>query len=305
MASNGDKAGSGKRGSLPDLPFVGAITRYLEKDAPDGLRKAVAAAEGKRIPDPTYPYPEEMKGKDYDDRMAGLQLQLVRLMRDVIHQRKRLVVLFEGRDAAGKGGTIERVRENLNPRSAYIAALPKPSEREAEEWYFQRYVDWLPARGEIALFDRSWYNRGVVEKIFGFCTDAQRETFFRQLPLFETMLVDDGVILVKLWLEVGQAEQLKRFLDRERDPLKQWKLSSVDVEGLAKWDDYSAAIRDTLLRSHSGIAPWTVIRADDKRRARIAAIQAILRAVDFAGRDDAVIGQPDPRITGGPEILPG
>ena len=305
MASNGAKDGTGKRGSLPDLPFVGAITRYLEQDAPEALRKTVAAADGKRIPDPSYPYAEEMKGKDYDERMAELQLQLVRLMRDVIHTGKRMVVLFEGRDAAGKGGTIERVRENLNPRSAYIVALPKPSEREAGEWYFQRYVDWLPARGEIALFDRSWYNRGVVEKVFGFCTDAQRETFFRQLPLFETMLVDDGVILVKLWLEVSRAEQLKRFLDREQDPLKQWKLSPIDVEGLAKWDDYGAAIRDTLLRSHSGIAPWTVIRADDKRRARIAAIQAILRAVDFAGRDDEVIGQPDPQITGGPEILPG
>ncbi|UFM63897.1 polyphosphate kinase 2 [Paracoccus sp. MA] len=310
MGKNGndgkdEKDGAGAPKSLPDLPFVGAITRYLEKQAPEALRKAVKAAEKGRILDPSYPYPEEMKGKDYDERMAGLQLQLVRLMRDVIHTGKRMVVLFEGRDAAGKGGTIERVRENLNPRSAYIVALPKPSEREAGEWYFQRYVDWLPARGEIALFDRSWYNRGVVEKVFGFCTDAQRETFFRQLPPFETMLADDGVILVKLWLEVGRPEQLQRFLDRERDPLKQWKLSAIDVDGLAKWDDYSAAIRDTLLRSHSGIAPWTVIRADDKRRARIAAIQTILRAVDFAGRDDEVIGQPDPQITGGPEILPG
>ncbi|MCV2447986.1 polyphosphate kinase 2 [Paracoccus sp. DMF] len=287
----------------PDLPFVGAISRYLDKDAPEAVRKAIRDASGDEILDASYPYRDEMKGKEYDAQMEGLQLQLVRLMRDVIHTGKRIVVLFEGRDAAGKGGTIERVRENLNPRSAYIAALPKPSEREAGEWYFQRYVDWLPAAGEIALFDRSWYNRGVVEKVFGFCTEAQRETFFRQLPSFESMLVDDGVILVKLWLNVGRAEQLKRFLDREKDPLKQWKLSSIDVDGLAKWDDYTDAIRDTLRRSHSGIAPWTVIRSDDKRRARIAAIQAILRAVDFTGRDDAVIGNPDPKITGGPEIL--
>lgn len=287
----------------PDLPFVGAISRYLDKDAPEAVRKAIRDASGDEILDASYPYRDEMKGKEYDAQMEGLQLQLVRLMRDVIHTGKRIVVLFEGRDAAGKGGTIERVRENLNPRSAYIAALPKPSEREAGEWYFQRYVDWLPAAGEIALFDRSWYNRGVVEKVFGFCTEAQRETFFRQLPSFESMLVDDGVTLVKLWLNVGRAEQLKRFLDREKDPLKQWKLSSIDVDGLAKWDDYTAAIRDTLRRSHSGIAPWTVIRSDDKRRARIAAIQAILRAVDFTGRDDAVIGNPDPKITGGPEIL--
>ena len=287
----------------PDLPFVGAITAYLDNAAPDALRKAIRTADKDRILNPSYPYAEEMKGKDYDARMEGLQLQLVRLMRDVIHTGKRVVVLFEGRDAAGKGGTIERVRENLNPRSTYIAALPKPSEREAGQWYFQRYVDWLPAKGEIALFDRSWYNRGVVEKVFGFSSDADRETFFRQLPHFENMLVDDGIILVKLWLNVGRAEQLRRFLDREKDPLKQWKLSSIDVDGLAKWDDYTAGIRDTLMRSHSGIAPWTVIRSDDKRRARIAAIQTILRAVDFTGRDDAVIGLPDAKITGGPDML--
>lgn len=288
----------------PGLPFVGAISRYLDHDAPKALRKAVRAAQGKRIPDPSYPYAEEMKGKDYDAHMERLQLQLVRLMHDVIATGKRMVVLFEGRDAAGKGGSIERVRENLNPRSAYIVALPKPSEREAGQWYFQRYADWLPARGQIALFDRSWYNRGLVERVFGFSTGAEREAFFRQLPQFENMLVDDGIILVKLWLDIGRAEQLSRFLDREKDPLKQWKLSAIDVDGLAKWDDYTAAIRDTLSRSHATTAPWTVIRADDKRRARISAIQTILGAVDFAGRDDRLIGQPDPRIAGGPGILP-
>jgi len=287
----------------PDLPYVGAITHYLEKDAPPGIRKAITTADKDDILGDSYPYPEEMKPKDYDEHMELLQLQLVRMMRDVIHTGKRVVVLFEGRDAAGKGGTIERVRENLNPRSAYIVALPKPSEREAGQWYFQRYVDWLPTSGEIALFDRSWYNRGVVERVFGFSTEAQRETFFRQLPQFEAMFADDGIILVKLWLNVGRAEQLKRFLDREQDPLKQWKLSAIDVDGLKKWDDYTAAIKDTLNRSHTQVAPWTVIRSDDKRRARIAAIQTILRAVDFAGRDDALIGRPDPLIVGGPEII--
>lgn len=300
MAKNGKKALTLDH---PDLPFVGAITRYLDTDAPAAIRKAVKSDDGERILDKTYPYRTEMKGKEYDPVMERLQLQLVRMMRDVIHTGKRIVVLFEGRDAAGKGGTIERVRENLNPRSASVVALPRPTEREAGQWYFQRYADWLPGAGEIALFDRSWYNRAVVEKVFGFSTDAQRETFFRQLPLFESMLVDDGIILVKLWLNVGRAEQLKRFLEREGNPLKQWKLSSIDVDGLAKWDDYSAAIHDMLLRSHSGIAPWTVIRSDDKRRARIAAIQTILHAVDFVGRDDALIGAPDPRIVGGPEIM--
>ena len=289
----------------PDLPYVGEITKYFEKSAPKQIRKAIEKAGKGDILDASYPYRDEMKGKDYDAHMEGLQRQLVRMMRDVIHSGKRVVVLFEGRDAAGKGGTIERVRENLNPRSAYIVALPRPSERETGQWYFQRYADWLPAAGEIALFDRSWYNRGVVERVFGFSTPPQRETFFLQLPLFEDMLADDGVTLVKLWLNVGRAEQLKRFLDREKDPLKQWKLSSIDIDGLGKWDEYTAAIRDTLTRSHSGIAPWTVIRSDDKKRARIAAIQTILRSVDFAGRDDKVIGTPDPRITGGPDILAG
>ncbi|MFO1139472.1 MAG: polyphosphate kinase 2 [Paracoccus sp. (in: a-proteobacteria)] len=297
-----DKPGKDAAGQ-PDLPYVGQITKYFEKSAPKDIRKAIEKAGKHDILDPSYPYAEEMKTKDYDAQMQGLQLQLVRLMRDVIHTGKRIVVLFEGRDAAGKGGTIERVRENLNPRSAYIVALPKPSERETTQWYFQRYTDWLPAGGEIALFDRSWYNRGIVERVFGFSDEAQRKAFFRQLPLFEDMLTDDSVTLVKLWLNVGRAEQLKRFLDREQDPLKQWKLSSIDVDGLGKWDDYSAAIRDTLGRSHSARAPWTVIRSDDKRRARIAAIQTILRSVDFAGRDDALIGAPDPRIAGGPELL--
>ncbi|WP_134681608.1 polyphosphate kinase 2 [Paracoccus ravus] len=287
----------------PDLPYVGAITRFFENDAPSEIRKAIKKAGKDDILSKSYPYREEMSEKDYAAHMDVLQLQLVRMMRDVIQTGKRVVVVFEGRDAAGKGGTIERVRENLNPRSTYIVALPKPSERESGQWYFQRYVDWLPARGEIALFDRSWYNRGVVEKVFGFSDKNQRETFFRQLPAFEAMFADDGIILVKLWLSVDRAEQLKRFLDREKDPLKQWKLSSIDVDGLAKWDDYTDAIHDTLKRSHTKVAPWTVIRSDDKRRARIAAIQTILHAVDFHGRDDALIGQPDPKICGTPDIL--
>ena len=287
----------------PRLPFVGEITAYLKNDAPEEVRTRLRAADKDDIIDAGYPYRREMDKDDYEDRMEALQVELVQMLHDVIATGKRVVVLFEGRDAAGKGGTIEALRENLNPRSAYIVALPTPTEREAGQWYFQRYVAALPAAGEIALFDRSWYNRGVVEKVFGFVTKPDREKFFRQLPDFERLLVDDGVILVKLWLSVGRAEQLQRFLDREKDPLKQWKLSRIDVEGLAKWDDYTAAIRETLSLSHSPVAPWTVIRSDDKRRARIAAIQTVLRAVDYVGRDDQVIGLPDPRITGGPDML--
>jgi len=285
-----------------DLPFDGAISRYFSKDAPKAVRKAIESGGRNDILAPDYPYREELKKKEYQARMAALQLQLVRLQADVKASGKRIVVVFEGRDAAGKGGTIDALRENLNPRVAAVVALAKPSDREAAQWYFQRYVDWLPAAGEIVLFDRSWYNRAVVEPVLGFCTTAQKETFFQQLPAFEQMLVDDGITLVKLWLEVGRAEQLRRMLARERDPLKQWKLSPVDIDGLAKWDDYTAAIQQTLTRCHAPAAPWTVIRSDDKSRARIAALQTVLQAVDFAGKDAAIIGTPDPAICGGPAL---
>lgn len=288
---------------MPELPLVGQISRYLARKAPKEIRKSIKGAGKEEVLDPAYPYRAEMEKGDYKDHMKQLQLQLVRMMHDVQATGKRVVVLFEGRDAAGKGGTIERIRENLNPRSAYIVALPKPTGREAGQWYFQRYVDWLPAAGEIALFDRSWYNRGVVERVFDFCTDDQWNAFFRQLPGFEQTLVDDGIVLVKLWLNVGRAEQLQRFLDRESDPLKQWKLSNIDVDGLGKWDEYTKAITETLSLSHSPIAPWTVIRSDDKRRARIAAIQTVLNAVDYAGKDEEAIGKIDPKIAGGPEML--
>ena len=309
--AKGDGKGDGKPGKsgakaarpTPEIPFVGEISEYFHKGAPPEVRRAIEAAGKKDIFDPDYPYRAELPKADYEAHGEILQVELVKMLRDIISTGKRLVVLFEGRDAAGKGGTIEVVRQNLNPRSAYIVALPKPNEREAKQWYFQRYVAQMPGAGEIALFDRSWYNRGVVEKVFGFASDAQRAHFFRQLPDYEKLLVEDGVILVKLWLNVGRAEQLRRFLAREQDPLKQWKLSWIDVEGLAKWDEYTVAIRETLSLTHTPVAPWTVIRSDDKRRARIAAIQTVLHRVDYAGKDLSLIGTPDPLIVGGPEML--
>lgn len=285
-----------------DLPFDGAISRYFKTGAPKPIRKAIENGGKDDILTTSYPYREEMKGKAYDARMEGLQRQLVRLQADVKASGKRLVVVFEGRDAAGKGGTIDAARENLNPRVASVVALPKPTDREAGQWYFQRYIDWLPAAGEIVLFDRSWYNRAMVEHVFGFCTPDQRAKFFRQLPDFERMIVDEGIILIKLWLEVGRAEQLRRFLAREQDPLKQWKLSPIDIEGLAKWDDYCAAIDETMEKTHLPHAPWTVVLSDDKKRARLAAIQTILLAVDYAGKDTDLIGVPDPAICGGPDL---
>ena len=287
-----------------DLPFDGAITRYFNEAAPKDVRKAIEKATKDEIMWKDYPYREEMKKKDYQAQMDALQIQLVRMAADVKATGKRMVVVFEGRDAAGKGGAISAAHMNLNPRVAGIVALPKPTEREAAQWYFQRYVDWLPAAGEIAFFDRSWYNRGIVEHVFGFCTPEQRAKFFRQLPEFERMLVDEGIILIKLWLEVGQAEQLQRFMDREQDPLKQWKLSSIDIDGLAKWQEYCVAIDETFAQSDFKYAPWTVILSDDKLRTRICAIQNILLAVDYKGKDLAVIGKIDAKICGGPKIRP-
>lgn len=284
------------------LPFDGAITRFYENDAPEEVRAAIAGAEKNDILDPDYPYDGRMDKTRYKRELYALQIELAKLQAWARATGARAAVVFEGRDAAGKGGTIKRFRENLNPRVARLVALPKPSDREATQWYFQRYVPHLPAAGEIVLFDRSWYNRGVVEKVMGFCTDAERETFFRQVLDFEALLVEEGVVLVKIWLTVGRAEQLRRFLAREADPLKHWKLSRIDVEGLSLWDDYTAAIAETLTRSHSDIAPWTVIRSDDKRRARLEAIRAVLERLDYTGRDPEAIGAGDPKVRGGPEL---
>ena len=287
------------------LPFDGAISAFYKNDAPDAIRNAIARAEKGDVLNPSYPHSERMPRKAYEKEMAALQIELVKMLSWVKSSGARVVIVFEGRDASGKGGTIKRFRENLNPRGARLVALSKPSETEASQWYFQRYIDHLPAGGEIVFFDRSWYNRGVVEKVFGFCTDAQREHFFAQVPEFERMLVDEGIHLFKLWLNVGRAEQLRRFIDRERDPLKHWKLSWIDVEGLKKWDDYSAAIEETLKRSHTTEAPWTIVRSDDKRRARLAAIRHVLHGVDYAGKDAKALGKPDGQVCGGPDIWDG
>jgi polyphosphate kinase 2 len=284
------------------LPFDGAITRFYEKEAPDDVQEAVKEADGKTILAPPYPYDDRMDKDRYEDELEALQIELVKLQAWVKRSGARLCVLFEGRDAAGKGGTIKRFRENLNPRVARVVALPAPSDREKTQWYFQRYIPHLPAGGEIVLFDRSWYNRGVVEHVFGFCSPEERERFFRQVTPFERALVQEGIVLVKIWLNVGRAEQLGRMLARERDPLKQWKLSEIDVEGLRRWDAYTDAIGETLGYTHDPDAPWTLIRSDDKRRARLAAIRTVLGQVAYDGRDDDVVAEPDPEICGSPAL---
>lgn len=281
-------------------PFDGAISRFFNEDAPAELRDAIRTAKKGAILNASYPYRDRWDRDAYEAALEQLQIALVRLQAAARADGQRIVVVFEGRDAAGKGGTISRFRENLNPRHARVVALSKPTEKEAGEWYFQRYIKHLPTAGHITLFDRSWYNRGVVEHVFGFCTPAQRETWFEQVTTFEKQITDEGIRLFKIWLNVGRATQLKRFLDREADPLKQWKLSRIDVDGLSRWDAYTSAIDETLERTHTEHAPWTVIRSDDKRRARVQAIRSVLARLDYAGKGE--IGEVDPKIAGGPDI---
>ncbi|HRO12417.1 MAG TPA: polyphosphate kinase 2 [Amaricoccus sp.] len=281
-------------------PFDGAVDRYLKKKAPKEIRAALERADKDDILDPRYPYAKRLDGDEYDKAYHACQLELVKLQQWVRNSGQRIVILFEGRDAAGKGGTVHAFRENLNPRHARSVALGVPSDLERGQWYFQRYVAHLPTTGEILFFDRSWYNRAVVEHVFGWCTREERDRFFAQLPEFEDMLVRDGIILIKLWLAIGRAEQIRQFLQRQNDPLKQWKLSETDIEGLSRWDDYSAAIRETFERSHRTAAPWTVVWFEDKRRGRLAAMQSVLARLDYPGKAAA---PPDPRICGGPELL--
>ncbi|WP_373636608.1 polyphosphate kinase 2 [Yoonia sp. BS5-3] len=285
-----------------DLPFDGGISRYFKEAAPKEVRAAIKAGGKSDILNPDFPYDKRWDKDDYEAALAALQIQLVRLQSWVKDSGQRIAIVFEGRDAAGKGGTIKRIRENLNPRNTKVVALSKPTETEAAQWYFQRYIAHLPAKGQITIFDRSWYNRGVVEHVFGFCSDKQRAAWFRQTPEFEDMLVDEGITLIKIWLNVGRATQLKRFLDREKDPLKQWKLSWIDVEGLGKWDAYTGAIDETLTRTHTDTAPWTLVRSDDKRRARVQVIRSILHQLDYDGKDLKALGEIDPQIAGGPEL---
>lgn len=285
-----------------DLPFDGAISAYFENDASEHIRSQIKRADKDEILGESYPHSEEMGGKQYNREMEKLQIELVKLQSWARDTGTRIAIVFEGRDAAGKGGTIGRFRENLNPRAARVVALSKPTETEAGQWYFQRYIQHLPSSGEMVFFDRSWYNRGVVEPVFGFCTDAQREHFFAQVNPFEGMIVEEGIYLFKFWLNVGRAEQLRRMMARESDPLKQWKLSMIDVKGLALWEEYTAAIKETLTRSHTDAAPWTIVRSDDKRRARLNAIRTVLHSFDYARKDDKAIGAIDTSICGGPGI---
>ncbi|WP_409468138.1 polyphosphate kinase 2 [Streptomyces sp. HC307] len=242
---------------------------------------------------------EKVPRKAYEQELLRLQTELVKLQEWVRVEGARLVVIFEGRDAAGKGGTIKRVAEHLNPRVARIAALPKPTERERSQWYFQRYVVHLPAAGEIVLFDRSWYNRAGVEHVMGFCTKEEHQLFLRQCPIFERMLVEDGILLRKYWFSVSDTEQQERFRRRLEDPLRRWKLSPMDLESITRWEAYSRAKDEMMVHTDIAEAPWHVVESDDKRRARLNMIAHLLDSVPYHEVPPPVLELPErPASTG-------
>ena len=249
-----------------------------------------------------YPYDEPMKDKDYAEQLTALQIELVKLQRHVKESGMRVVMLFEGRDAAGKGGSIFAFRQYLNPRSARIVALPAPTEAERGQWYFQRYVAELPTAGEMVLFDRSWYNRAGVEPVMGFCTRAEHRQFLDSVPGFERMLVGQGTHLFKFWLSIGFEMQLKRFYERRHNPLKVWKLSPIDYAAMNRWNAYSHARDEMFVASHTPEASWTVIRSNDKKRARLNVMRHVLSNLSYPGKDRKVVGRTDPMIFGGPEM---
>jgi polyphosphate kinase len=243
-----------------------------------------------------YPYDERMQRPEYDEQKYLLQVELLKFQSWAAETRSKHVILFEGRDAAGKGGTIKRFMEHLNPRYARTVALGKPSDREQNQWYFQRFVQYLPTAGEMVLFDRSWYNRAGVERVMGFVSPPDYEQFMAQAPLFERMLVDSGISLTKLWFSVTQAEQRTRFIIRQVDPVRQWKLSPIDLESLDKWDDYTSAKEAMIRRTDTEWAPWTTVKSNDKKRARVNAMRAFLARFDYEGKNPEVVAQPDSRI---------
>lgn len=245
-----------------------------------------------------YPYEDRMSRSDYETQKAALQAELLKVQLWAAETGQRFVLLFEGRDAAGKGGTIKRFTEHLNPRSARVVALNKPTDEERGQWFFQRYIKHLPSSGEIVLYDRSWYNRAGVERVMGFCEPTKYLEFMRQTPEFERMLTRSGIHLYKYWFSVTQDEQAYRFKSRETDPLKRWKLSPIDKASLNKWDDYTEAKEAMFFYTDTADAPWTVVKSNDKKRARLACMRHFLASLDYSEKDPDVVGTPDDNIVG-------
>ena len=243
-----------------------------------------------------YPYDELMSRNDYEVEKYLLQIELLKFQYDVQDTGHKHVLVFEGRDAAGKGGTIKRFMEHLNPRSARVVALTKPTTTESGQWYFQRYIAHLPTAGEIVLFDRSWYNRAGVERVMGFCSDEEYDTFMHQAPAFEQMLIDSGITVTKFWFSVTQQEQRTRFAIRQIDPVRRWKPSPMDLESLDKWESYTEAKEAMFKRTDTKVSQWHTIKSNDKKRARINALRLFLNMQDYEGKDPEVVFDPDPQI---------
>lgn len=273
---------------------VNGVSREFDidnPDLPDWVKDQAFSSDA-------YPYKKKLKWSQYEETLEALQVELVKVQSWLGNSGNRIISVFEGRDAAGKGGSINAVKQYMNHRTVKTVALPKPTDRERGEWYYQRYVDNFPSTGEMVLFDRSWYNRAGVEPVMGFCSPDQHANFLNQTPAFEKMIVDDGVYFFKFWLNIGREMQLKRFHDRCHNPLKVWKLSAMDIASLSKWSDYTKK-RDLMLSTtHSEHAPWTVVKANDKRRSRINIVRHILTTLPYDGKDEDVIGEIDREILG-------
>ena len=302
-AQEGKKAGAGDDGidmAPPVTLTIDGEKLTLDIDdpkLPDWIEEREFSSDG-------YPYDKRLKKKRYEKELDALQGEMVKMQGWLRDSGERLVLVFEGRDAAGKGGTIAAFREYLNPRAARIVALAKPTRKEQGQWYFQRYVEQFPTTGEMVLFDRSWYNRAGVEPVMGFVSDEKHRQFLHDAPAFERLLTGDGIHLFKLWLNVGQAMQIARFHARRHNPLKSWKLSPIDIEALTLWDRYTA-MRDLMLAETStSHAPWTIVRSNDKRRARLNAMRHVLMSLDYENKDEEAIGEIDTKIVGeGPPFL--
>ncbi|MEM9399068.1 MAG: polyphosphate kinase 2 [Verrucomicrobiota bacterium] len=277
-----------------------AAAKKIAKKA--GVRSTSSQAALHHLKGDVFYHPDGRMGRsEYEEAKAKLQIELLKMQKWVKETGQKLVIIFEGRDAAGKGGTIKRFMEHINPRGARIVALEKPTTTEAGQWYFQRYVQHLPASGEIVLFDRSWYNRAGVERVMGFCTNTEYREFMRSVPLFEEMLVKSGILLFKYWFSVTRQEQETRFNRRETDPLKQWKLSPMDKEAQRMWREYTAAKEAMFKKSHTKMAPWTIVKSDDKKRARTNCIRDLLYKLKYDSKDRKIAQKPDSYIVGSPE----
>lgn len=304
-AKSAEKHAVGKSKTARDVPSdksdhgAGNKRRTLSKMRrdPEAIRHAFETG--------AYPYRTKVKRAAYERQKAELQVELLKVQKWVQENNEKIVILFEGRDAAGKGGTIKRFMEHLNPRGARVVALPKPSERQKSQWFFQRYIEHLPSGGEIVMFDRSWYNRAGVDRVMGFCTPNDYLEFMRETPELERMLVRSGVRMFKYWFSVTREEQRRRFAAREVDPLKQWKLSPIDRASLNKWEDYTEAKEAMFFYTDTADAPWTIVKSDDKKRARLNCMQHFLSSLPYPNKDKHVVRGPDPLIVGNTEHVIG